>query len=86
MSQGEKRLQAMRRNAAGDWRIADVELVCRTFGVRCSPPSGGGSHYTLSHAGRLDLLTIPARRPIKSVYIRKLVAFVDEIGRTDEQG
>ncbi len=79
MSQGEKRLDAMRRNAAGDWRIEDIELVCQTFGIRCSPPPGGGSHYRVSHPAKPELLTIPARRPIKSVYIRKLVAFVDEV-------
>jgi hypothetical protein len=79
MSQGEKRLEAMRRNPAGDWKIADVELICRTFDMSCSPPPGGGSHYRLSHPARPELLTIPARRPIKSVYIRKLVAFVDEV-------
>ena len=87
MSQGLKRLEAMRRNAAGDWRIADVELVCRTFGVDCSPPGGGGSHYTVSHAKKVEILTIPARRPIKPVYIRKLTSYIDDIrSDEDEQG
>jgi len=30
-----------------------------------------------------DLLTVPFKRPIKPVYIRKLVAFIDEVKRHD---
>jgi hypothetical protein len=87
MSKANKRLEAMRGNAAGDWRIADVELVCRAFGVDCTPPSGGGSHYTVSHPDMAAILTVPARRPIKPVYIRKLVSYIDEVrSGEDEQG
>lgn len=73
------RLDRMRANPAGDWTIADIEAVCRQYGIRVSPPSGGGSHYKVSHAGSRDILTIPSRRPIKPVYIRKLIRFVDAI-------
>ena len=79
MSQAEKRLEAMRANPAGDWRIADVETVCRAYGVTCRPAAGGGSHYNLSHPTQTRILTIPARRPIKSVYIDRLVLFVDAV-------
>ena len=74
------RLDAMRRNPVGDWTIADVEKLCRAHGLTCAPPSGGGSHYKVSRDGSRLILTIPSRRPVKAVYIRKLVAFVDEIG------
>ena len=83
MSQAEKRLDAMRANPAGDWRIDDVESVCRAYGVRCRPASGGGSHYNLSHPSKAEILTIPARRPIKQVYIRELVALLDGARRSD---
>ncbi len=73
------RLDRMRRSPAGDWTIADVEAVCREHDVRCRPPSGGGSHYKVSHPSRQDILTIPSRRPIKPVYIRKLVRFIDGV-------
>ena len=78
MTQAEKRLEAMRRNPAGDWTIEDVEVVCRAFGAVCAPP-GGGSHYKVAHPALDDILTIPRRRPIKAVYIRDLVAFLDRI-------
>lgn len=32
-----------------------------------------------SHAASRTRLTVPARRPIKPVYVREFVAFIDEI-------
>jgi hypothetical protein len=68
----------MRANPAGDWTIADVEALCREHGVLCIPPSGG-SHYKVAHASQRDILTIPRRRPVKPVYVRKLVRFIDAV-------
>jgi len=76
----DKILFRMRSNPAGDWTMADVEKVCADAGVSCVPPSGGGSHWKVSHLSRAEILTIPARRPIKAIYIRKLVKFIDAIG------
>ena len=69
-------LARMRQNAAGDWTIADIGRLCRFHGIACDPPSGGGSHYKIHHPGVTDILTIPARRPIKPKHIRLLVRFV----------
>ena len=74
-----KRLDRMRANPASDWKIADVEAVCREHGVRCMPPTGGGSHYKVSDASQRDILTIPSRRPVKPIYIRKLVRFIETV-------
>lgn len=80
----KRRIEQMRSNPAGDWKIADIEAVCKEYGVRCTPPSGG-SHYKVSHPASRDILTIPSRRPIKPVYIRKLVRFIDLIsGRAND--
>jgi hypothetical protein len=73
------RLDRMRASPAGNWTIGDVEAVCREHGVRCTQPTGGGSHYKVSHPSQRDILTIPARRPVKAVYIRKLVRFIDAV-------
>jgi hypothetical protein len=73
------RLEQMRANPAGGWRMSDIEAVCREHGVLCAPPRGGGSHYKVAHAALAEKLTIPSRRPIKPVYIRKLVAFLDAV-------
>jgi hypothetical protein len=71
------RVEDMRGNPKGDWRIGDVEVVCRQFGIFCQPSRGGGSHYKIAHRGLAEKLTIPARRPIKPIYIRRFAAFVE---------
>jgi hypothetical protein len=76
-----KRLEDMRNNPRGDWRIEDVEAVCREYGVLCSAPRGGGSHYKVAHPRMTEKLTIPYKRPIKPVYIRKLIAFIDAVSK-----
>lgn len=62
-----------------DWTISDVASVCAQHGVRCAPPSGGGSHYKVSHLSQQAILTISRARPVKQVYIRKLVRFIEAV-------
>ena len=76
-----KRLVAMRANPKGNWQAVDVKALCDEFGILCEPPRGGGSHFKIGHAAIQHKLTIPFKRPIKPVYIRLLVAFVDELIR-----
>ena len=66
-------LERMRANPAGDWRIRDVEALCRELGK-------GTSHAHARHPSAREILTIPAHRPIKPVYIRKLVRYIDGYG------
>jgi hypothetical protein len=76
MNAATKQLEAMRNNPR-DWRIEQLQTVARQFGmmVRCA----GGSHHVFSHEVVTDIVSIPARRPIKPVYVRKFVALVDKI-------
>lgn len=78
MSRTSKLLDGMRRNPAGDWSMDDVMAVCRRRGVACAPPSRG-SHYRISHPAASAILTIPARRPLKPVYIRLFVDYIDQV-------
>ena len=77
MSGVDKLLEAMRANPR-DWRIEDVTRVCARFGVDCSMPRKG-SHCKVKHSAVPEILTIPAARPIKPVYIRALVRFIDAV-------
>ena len=74
---GAKLLERMRGNPR-DWRIEDVATVCRACGLTLAAP-GRGSHYKIGHASMPAILTIPAHRPIKPVYIRDLVRFIDQL-------
>jgi len=71
-------LENMRRNPAGDWRISDVQSLCLAYGL--SFRFGKGSHAHMRHPAAREILTIPAHRPIKPVYIRKLVRYIDMYG------
>ncbi len=72
----------MRTNLAGDWTIGDVETVCRQNGLFFRPGSGT-SHVQIKHPTAPVILTVPARRPIKPIYIRKLVRYIDAYGDGD---
>ena len=61
-----------------DWRIGNVITVCEAFGLTCTPPRKG-SHYKVKHESQAEMLTIPAHRPIKPVYIADLVRFIDGV-------
>ena len=76
------RLEKMRANPRADWTITDFEAVCRQSEVACEPARGGSSHFKVSHPSQTTILTIPYKRPIKPVYIRKLVAFIDAVRAT----
>ncbi len=78
MAQADKMLTRMRANPKGDWTIEDVERVCRRFGLACSAPKRG-DHYKVSHPAIPEILTIPAQRPIRPIYIRRLIAMVDAV-------
>jgi hypothetical protein len=69
-------LERMRRNPAGDCAIGDVETVCRKNAVSCEPARGGGAYYKVPHPMMAEKLTVPYKRPIKPVYIRKRVGLI----------
>lgn len=77
MTGAGKLLERMRDNPR-DWRIEDILTVCRGHGIDCSPPRKG-SHYKVKHGSMVEILTIPAHRPIKPVYVRELVRFIDAV-------
>ncbi len=73
MNTAVKLLQAMRRNQL-DWQIAQLQTVARQNNV-------DWRHEKTSHCVfiRADgkTLPVPARRPIKPVYVKKFVELID---------
>ena len=76
MARGDKTLAAMRANPR-DWRIASLESVAAATGVNVRKPSG--SHVIFEHPTVQEALTVPARRPIKPIYIQRFVRFIDNV-------
>lgn len=72
MNTAAKLLQAMAQNPA-DWRLEQLQTVARRHGLDWRHE--GGSHSVFVRAdGRT--LPVPARRPIKAVYVLKFVELV----------
>jgi hypothetical protein len=82
VARGDKTLAAMRTNPR-DWRIASLEAVAAAAGVNVRKP--GGSHVIFEHPERPEALSVPARRPIKPIYIQRFVQFIDAVRGGNER-
>jgi hypothetical protein len=69
----------MRNNPNGDWGIDDIERVCSGVSDTKLHSPGRGSHFTVSHPKVRDILTIPAKRPLKGIYVKRFVSMIDSI-------
>lgn len=76
MARAEKTLDKMRGNPR-DWRIDQLETVAATYGVSCRKP--GGSHVIFEHPAVAEALSVPARRPIKPIYVTRFVRLIDAV-------
>lgn len=73
MNAAAKLLEAMRHNPL-DWRIEQLQTVARQHGIDWR--QDGSSHCVFVRADG-KTLPVPARRPIKPVYMKKFVALVE---------
>jgi len=71
-----KTLQKMRKNQTG-WSIDELQAVANENGVVWRRPGNGGSHVIFSASGVREIVSVPAKRPIKPVYIRQFLALID---------
>ncbi|MAZ78250.1 MAG: hypothetical protein CMF39_06185 [Legionellaceae bacterium] len=76
MGRIDKIINKMRNNPR-DWRIEDLKTVANRLGVVYRQP--GTSHVTFRTQGGRQL-TVPARKPIKPIYIKKFVELIDTMG------
>ena len=71
-----KTLQRMRKNQTG-WRIDQLQSIAAENGVGWRTPGHGGSHVIFSASGVREIVSVPAKRPIKPVYIKRFLALID---------
>ena len=74
MVRATKTLAQMKANPA-DWRIEDLKTVADAYGLVYRLP--GGSHVVFRHQNGA-MLSVPARRPIKPIYVKKFVRLIEE--------
>ncbi len=77
MSKLNKTIDKMRANPR-DWRIESLEVVAENIGIRVR--KSGGSHVVFLNSKSDLVVTVPAKRPIKPIYIAKFLALIDDIG------
>ncbi|MDR1242851.1 MAG: type II toxin-antitoxin system HicA family toxin [Deltaproteobacteria bacterium] len=75
MVQADKRLRKMRDNPR-DWRIEELQSVAGSLGIEWMHD---GSSHVIFRSPYGEHLSIPARRPIKPIYITKFVALADSV-------
>ena len=69
-------LEKMRKHQIG-WRIEDLQCVAAEHFVEWRTPGRGGSHVIFSASGVREIVSVPAKRPIKPVYIERFVTLID---------
>ncbi|MFO1433358.1 MAG: type II toxin-antitoxin system HicA family toxin [Candidatus Competibacteraceae bacterium] len=74
MTKADKTLDKM-RISPHDWRIEDLEVVARHHGLTVRKP--GGSHVIFQKQGVALEVSVPAHKPIKPVYVRRLIELID---------
>ncbi|MCW5319642.1 hypothetical protein D5039_00130 [Verminephrobacter aporrectodeae subsp. tuberculatae] len=72
MNTATKLLEAMHRNPL-DWRIEQLQTVARQHGITWR--HHGTSHCYFMRPDNVAL-AVPARRPIKPIYLKLFLAFV----------
>ena len=77
MSKINKVIQKMRDNPR-DWKLESLEVIAKRLNIQVR--KSGGSHAVFMHEDSHVVVTIPAKRPIKAVYIYQFLALVDDIG------
>jgi predicted RNA binding protein YcfA (HicA-like mRNA interferase family) len=81
MTKSEKTLNKMKANPQ-DWRIEQLETIARQYGVAVRKT--GGSHVVFDHNNWIELLCVPAHRPIKPIYVKKFIALIETLEVDDE--
>jgi hypothetical protein len=76
MSKADKKLLAMKTNPKGDWKISDLQSLANRYGIDYRQP--GTSHVTFNCPNGM-MLTVPAHKPIKPVYINKFIELIETL-------
>jgi len=77
MAVHEKTLEKMRRNPQGDWTMDELLSISRRLGIEVR--NSDGSHHVFSYPGIDEDVSVPYRRPIKPLYIKRFLALVDAV-------
>jgi len=81
MGKLEKLIAKLEQNPR-NWKIEDLKNIADRFGLLVR--EGKGSHVVFSYPEIPTALCIPAKRPIKPIYVRKFADLIREVRESDE--
>ncbi len=73
MSKADKILEKMKQNPR-NWRIESVKTVAQNYDIEWRQK---GTSHVVFIRGDGKTLPIPAHRPIKTIYLKKFIDFVE---------
>lgn len=76
MSKKEKEFEKIKNNPK-NIKFTTIDKLLRQYGFTVRQPKGGSSHY-IYKKDKLTL-TIPKHNPVREVYIKKAVQFIEEV-------
>ena len=82
MSRTDKLIEKLRNNPR-DASIAQIRKILDRYGLQYV--WGKGDHLNVKHPELDYILTIPAHKPIKPIYIIKLLKMIDEIKENNHE-
>jgi len=86
MSRRDKLLAAMKNNPK-DVSFESLRRFLTGVGCTCRQGASGGSHYVFTHpATPTKHITIPKARPVKSIYVKRALAWIEEIKEAIDNG
>lgn len=74
MGEHDKTIAAMRNNPR-DWRMEQIESLASHAGLKMR--KNGGSHVVFQRDGCPLEVCVPARKPIKAIYVVQFLALID---------
>lgn len=82
MTRTDKLIEKLRNNPR-DASIAQIRKILDRYGLQYV--WGKGDHLNVKHPELDYILTIPAHKPIKPIYIIKLLKMIDDIKEDDHE-
>jgi predicted RNA binding protein YcfA (HicA-like mRNA interferase family) len=78
MSKRKKRLERLRQNPK-NVSLDDLQIVLEDYGFEFKQTVGSHHTFSVEIGGKLRLLVIPFRRPVKPIYVKKALKLIDQI-------
>jgi predicted RNA binding protein YcfA (HicA-like mRNA interferase family) len=78
MSKRSKRLERIRQNT-NSVNLADFRRILEDYGFVFRRSEGSHHTFDVVIRGKRRILTVPFRKPIKPVYVKRALQWIDEI-------